>query len=228
MCGDRNPTVEPGSPDRAAMESIAPSTLKIEEFQRLTNVSRETLGRLAAYLRLLEHWQRRINLVGGQSLADSWRRHFLDSVQLLPLLPEGARSIVDLGSGAGFPGLVLGILGVPKVHLVESDGRKCEFLREAARETGVSAVIHSGRIANLAPWPADAVTVRALAPLSSLLSLALPFLDLGAVGLFLKGKGVFEELTEAEKSWKMAIERFPSQSDPDGVILRLGDVRRVE
>ncbi len=210
------------------MGSTAPSALKIKEFQRLTNVSRETFRRLEVYLRLLERWQRRINLVGAQSLADPWRRHFLDSAQLLPLLPEGARSIVDLGSGAGFPGLVLGILGVPEVHLVESDGRKCEFLREAARETGVSVVIHSGRIEDLTPWPADVVTARALAPLSFLLSLALPFLDLGAVGLFLKGKGFFEELTEAEKSWKMTIEQFPSQSDPDGAILRLGNVRRVE
>ncbi|MGB1548687.1 MAG: 16S rRNA (guanine(527)-N(7))-methyltransferase RsmG, partial [Alphaproteobacteria bacterium] len=163
----------------------------------------------------------------NRSLADPWRRHFLDSAQLFPLLPKDTRSLVDLGSGAGFPGLVLGVLGVPEVHLVESDGRKCAFLREVARETGVSATIHIGRIEDLSPWPADVVTARALAPLDSLLSLALPFLDLGAAGLFLKGKSVFEELTEAKKSWKMAIKQFPSQSDPDGVILRLGNVQRV-
>ncbi|MCE2509540.1 MAG: 16S rRNA (guanine(527)-N(7))-methyltransferase RsmG [Alphaproteobacteria bacterium] len=199
----------------------------MEEFQSLTNVSRETCDRLAAYLRLLERWQQRINLVGAGSLADPWRRHFLDSAQLLPLLPKAACSLVDLGSGAGFPGLVLGILGVPEIHLVESDGRKGAFLQEAARETGVSAVVHADRIENLTPFPADVVTARALAPLDSLLSLALPFLDSGATGLFLKGRGVFEELTVAEKSWKMAIEQFPSQSDPDGVILRLGNLRRV-
>lgn len=222
-----NPAAEAASPDAAAVGTSPQPTLKIEEFQLVTSVSRETLARLKVYLGLLERWQKRINLVGNRSLADPWRRHFLDSAQLFPLLPKDTRSLVDLGSGAGFPGLVLGVLGVPEVHLVESDGRKCAFLREVARETGVSATIHTGRIEDLSPWPADVVTARALAPLDSLLSLALPFLDLGAAGLFLKGKSVFEELTEAKKSWKMAIKQFPSQSDPDGVILRLGNVQRV-
>lgn len=222
-----NPAAEAASPDAAAVGTSPPPPLKIEEFQLVTSVSRETLARLKVYLGLLERWQKRINLVGNRSLADPWRRHFLDSAQLFPLLPKDTRSLVDLGSGAGFPGLVLGVLGVPEVHLVESDGRKCAFLREVARETGVSATIHIGRIEDLSPWPADVVTARALAPLDSLLSLALPFLDLGAAGLFLKGKSVFEELTEAKKSWKMAIKQFPSQSDPDGVILRLGNVQRV-
>jgi len=185
------------------------------------------MARLETYLRLLERWQKSINLVGGRSLADSWRRHFLDSAQLLPLLPKGTQSLVDLGSGAGFPGLVLGILGVPQVYLVESDSRKCAFLREAARETGVSVEIHTARIENLTPWPVDVVVSRALAPLSRLLLLAHPFLDLGAEGLFLKGKAAFEELTEAEKSWKMAVETISSESDPDGVILRLGDVQHA-
>lgn len=222
-----NPAAEAASPDAAAVGTSPQPTLKIKEFQLVTSVSRETLARLKVYLGLLERWQKRINLVGNRSLADPWRRHFLDSAQLFPLLPKDTRSLVDLGSGAGFPGLVLGVLGVPEVHLVESDGRKCAFLREVARETGVSATIHIGRIEDLSPWPADVVTARALAPLDSLLSLALPFLDLGAAGLFLKGKSVFEELTEAKKSWKMAIKQFPSQSDPDGVILRLGNVQRV-
>ncbi|PCJ60715.1 MAG: 16S rRNA (guanine(527)-N(7))-methyltransferase RsmG [Rhodospirillaceae bacterium] len=212
------------------MDSPAPSPplpLKPAEFQALTNVSRETFARLATYLQLLTRWQKSINLVGGRSLADPWRRHFLDSAQLLPLLPEGAQSLVDLGSGAGFPGLVLGILGVPQVHLVESDARKCAFLREAARETGVSVEIHNARIENLTPWRVDVVVSRALAPLSRLLLLAHPFLGLGAEGLFLKGKAAFEELTEAEKSWKMAVETISSKSDPDGVILRLGDVQHA-
>lgn len=201
--------------------------LKPAEFQAATNVSRETMARLETYLRLLERWQNSINLVGGRSLADPWRRHFLDSAQLLPLLPGGAQSLVDLGSGAGFPGLVLGVLGVQRVHLVESDSRKCAFLREAARETGVSVEIHNARIENLTPWPVDVVVSRALAPLSRLLLLACPFLDFGAEGLFLKGKAAFEELTEAEKSWKMTVETISSQSDPNGVIFRLGDVQHA-
>ena len=220
--------IEAESLDPRIMVSTAPPKIKNKEFQILNNVSRETIERLETYLRLLKRWQRRINLVSAQSLTDPWRRHFLDSAQLIPVLPSVTRSVVDLGSGAGFPGLVLGILGVENVHLVESDGRKCEFLKEVIRETGVSVVIHSCRIESLVPWPADVVMARALAPLTSLLSMALPFLDLGAAGLFLKGKDVLEELTEAEKSWKMTIERFPSQSDPNGAILRLRDVKRVE
>lgn len=195
--------------------------LKMAEFQALTNVSRETLARLETYLQLLARWQKRINLVGGRSLADPWRRHFLDSAQLFPLLPPDTGSLVDLGSGAGFPGLVLGALGVKNVHLIESDVRKCAFLREAAREMGISVEIHTARIENLTPWPVDVVTSRALAPLPRLLSLAFPFLELGAEALFLKGRAGFEELTEAEKSWKMLYEAIPSQSDPDGVIFHL-------
>ncbi len=208
------------------MGSQAPLT--IQEFQRLSNVSRETCDRLAVYLALLSRWQKRINLVGGRSLEDGWRRHFLDSAQLWPHLPRGATSLVDLGSGAGFPGLVLGIMGVAEVHLIESDSRKCAFLREAARETGTAVTIHTARIEDLTPWPVDIVTARALAPLDRLLPMAYPFLDLGAEGLFLKGKGVFEELTAAEKSWMMTIATFSSQSDPDGVILHVKNVHPAE
>lgn len=231
MCGGnlRIPNrIRRSSRDRQVMAKASVKPLNINEFQNVTSVSRETLGRLEAYLRLLEHWQKRLNLVGEASLQDPWRRHFLDSAQLLPLLPKNTRIVVDMGSGAGFPGLVLGVLGVPEVHLIESDAKKAAFLGEAARVTGVSAHIHRCRIAALAPFPADAVTARALAPLSRLLGEALPFLDLGAVGLFPKGRRVSEELTEAEKSWKMTIERFPSQSDRESVILRIRDVHRAK
>src|SRR5918912_3476535 len=110
-----------------------------EGFAELVPVSRETLDRLAAYLDLLRRWQRTINLVGAATLDDPWRRHLLDSAQLLRFLPEGVRRLVDLGSGAGLPGLALAILGVPEVHLIESDRRKAAFLREAARATGAAA-----------------------------------------------------------------------------------------
>src|SRR5437588_12718613 len=105
------------------------------EFAAATGVSRETLARLDAYAELLRQWSPRINLVAASTLDDLWRRHVLDSAQLFPLLPPGAHSLIDLGSGAGFPGLVLAILGVPAVELIESDARKCAFLREAARGT---------------------------------------------------------------------------------------------
>ena len=102
--------------------------LTAEDFRRLTGVSRETLARLERHAALLTKWQKRINLVGRESLRDLWRRHMLDSAQLVPLLPERTRSVADIGSGAGFPGLVLAIMGVPEVHLIEADARKCAFL----------------------------------------------------------------------------------------------------
>jgi 16S rRNA (guanine527-N7)-methyltransferase len=199
----------------------------------LPGVSRETLERLEAYAALLTKWQARINLVGPATLPELWRRHMLDSAQLFGLLPPGTRVVVDLGSGAGFPGLVLAALGVPEVHLIESDSRKCAFLREAARVMGVAATIHNRRIEQVPPFAADVVTARALAPLSVLLGYAFPFLqaavDKGDSGecLFLKGRAAPEELTLASKEWKMAIERVASLSDPDGLILRISEVARV-
>lgn len=198
----------------------------------LLSVSRETAQRLEAYAALLRKWQERINLVSTATLADLWRRHMLDSGQLFRHLPPATRVVVDLGSGAGFPGLVLAAMGVPEIHLVESDGRKCAFLREAARVMGVAATIHAARIEKLAPFSADVVTSRALAPLSELLHYAEPFLS--AAGndvktrecLFLKGRMAQDELTAAAKEWNMAIERLPSLSDPDGLILRLSEVTR--
>lgn len=205
-----------------------------EEFQAASNVSRETMDRLKLYVALLEKWNRRINLVAKDSLADLWRRHVLDSAQLLPLLPPGPagrpRQLVDLGSGAGFPGLVLAILGAGETHLIESDGRKAAFLREAGRETGTAVTIHNHRIEAVAPFPVEVVTARACAPLPRLLGYAAPFLaapgaapggKTSGIGLFLKGRNVDQELTEARERWNMQIERLPSRTDPAAVILRL-------
>jgi 16S rRNA (guanine527-N7)-methyltransferase len=197
-----------------------------EGFARLCPVSRETLARLTAYAELLCRWSGHINLVGRGTLEDPWRRHFLDSAQLYPLLPAGTRSLIDLGSGAGFPGLVLAILGVEGVALADSDSRKCAFLREAARAAGAKVAIHAGRIEDLPPRPFDIVTARALAPLDRLLGLAEPFLAPGTRCLFLKGERAAEELTRARKGWKMAAAVHPSRSDPRGVILELQQVAR--
>jgi 16S rRNA (guanine527-N7)-methyltransferase len=197
------------------------------DFQRATDVSRETLARLQIYADLLGRWQRSINLVGRGTVTDIWRRHFLDSAQLLDLAPVSARVWVDLGTGAGFPGLVLAILGAPEMHLVESDGRKCAFLGEVARATDTNVRIHHGRVEGMSAFTADVITARAVAPLAALLALSAHFVGDKTVGLFLKGQDVENELTEASKSWSIAAERVVSRSDPRGTILRVKGFRRV-
>jgi 16S rRNA (guanine527-N7)-methyltransferase len=196
-------------------------------FARQIDVSRETLDRLTLHLELLARWQPAINLVGPATLADPWRRHVLDSAQLLAHLPAGAGSLVDLGSGAGFPGLVLAILGVPNVTLIESDRRKAQFLREVARETGTAVTIHAERAERLPARPAAVVTARALAPLPRLLPLAERFLAADGICLLLKGAAVGDELTAAANSWHMAAETFPSLSAPAGIVLKLRGIARA-
>jgi len=205
-----------------------------ESFQNATGVSRETLARLERYADLLIRWTKAVNLVSRDTLHDLWRRHMLDSAQLLPLLPEVAedrrRVVLDLGSGAGFPGMVLSVLGAGDVHLVESNQRKVMFLREVAREVGSDAHIHGLRVDQLPRFPVDAVTARAFAPLDKLLNAAAAFLDPAeavnshapARGVFLKGRRVEEELTAAHKAWQMKVKKVPSRTDPSGTILLIG------
>jgi 16S rRNA (guanine527-N7)-methyltransferase len=197
-----------------------------EGFGRIFPVSRETLARLEAYAALLSQWSARINLVSRDTIADLWRRHILDSAQLLPLVPPATENLVDLGSGAGFPGLVLAILGVPNVELIEADSRKVAFLREAARITVAPVTLQPRRIEQIAPHAADVVTARACAPLDRLLDLAEPFLAPHTHCLFLKGERYQEELTQARKGWTMTVSVEQSLSDRRGVILRLQQVAR--
>lgn len=197
-----------------------------EQFQARTGVSRETMDRLMAYAGLLEKWQPKINLVGPRTLPEMWARHFLDSAQLFPLLPEGTRTLVDFGSGAGFPALVLAAMGVPDVHCIESDQRKGTFLREVARVAAIPVTIHTARIDAVAAFPADVVTARALAPLSQLLDFATPFLTPSTLCLFPKGQNVEAELTEAHQIWNMQVTRHPSQTDAGATILAIHEVRR--
>ena len=193
-----------------------------EMFRAETGVSRETLERLIRYAEALERWQARMNLVGRGTLGDLWRRHMLDSSQLLPLIPPAARRLIDLGSGAGFPGLVLAILGVPEVHLVEADARKCAFLGEAARLAGAANVtVHNRRIEAMPAEPFAVVTARALAPLPDLLKLARRFAGPGTVYLFLRGRGVDEELIRTPETATMHLERITSRTDPGAAILKL-------
>ena len=149
--------------------------LSREAFGEQLGVSRETLELLTVHLDLLRRWQPAINLVGAATLADPWRRHFLDSAQLARHLPGAAANLADLGSGAGFPGMVLALLGVSGVHLIEADRRKAQFLREVARATGARVGIHAERIERMQGWPADVITARALAPLPRLLELTQRF-----------------------------------------------------
>ena len=206
---------------------MAGPALSREAFAERIDVSRETLERLTLYLELLGRWQRAINLVGPATLADPWRRHVLDSAQLLAHLPAPASPLVDLGSGAGFPGMVLALLGVRGVALIEADRRKAQFLREVARATGTSVGVHDERLERLTGWPAAVVTARALAPLPRLLALAEPFLTADSVCLFLKGATLGREMIDAGKSWHMVPEMFPSLSAPTGIVLKLQGVGRA-
>lgn len=212
-------------------ETSAMTPLSPQEFQRITGVSDHVLARLQSYAELLAKWQQKINLVGGATIADLWRRHMLDSAQLYPLSPAAA-VIVDLGSGAGFPGLVLAAMadqqGDAHVHLIESDARKCAFLAEAARVMDVMSgiTVYNDRIRAARPLAADVVTARALAPLDDLLGYAQPFLKPSTICLFPKGKTADDELTVAAKNWTMAVTEIPSLSDPSGTILKLEAVAR--
>ncbi|MBA4791317.1 MAG: 16S rRNA (guanine(527)-N(7))-methyltransferase RsmG [Rhizobiales bacterium] len=190
------------------------------------HVSRETMARLDTIADLLTHWQKTINLVAPATLPHLWTRHIDDSLQLLELVPQTSLHWVDLGSGGGFPGLVVAAALVERegsqVHLVESDTRKAAFLREAARKAGLPVRVHPQRIEQAAPALAagtQVVSARALAPLPKLLDLAAPFLAEGALGIFPKGKDAESELTAARKGWTLDAELRPSRSDPDARIL---------
>ncbi|EDP62890.1 phosphoenolpyruvate carboxykinase [alpha proteobacterium BAL199] len=183
--------------------------------------------RLAAYVALLVKWQARINLVAPASLPDVWSRHVLDSGQLARHMDGKPGPVLDLGSGAGFPGLVLAILGRGDITLVEADRRKVAFLQEAARVTDTNVAIECCRIEALRPIRAGIVTARALASVSELLHYARPYVDKSTVYLFLKGERVDVELTTAQEHWNMRIDKAPSLSDSRGVVLRLEGVTDV-
>lgn len=201
--------------------------LSAAEFQVLSGCSETQLARLAAYLDLLVHWQRRINLVGASTLTDPWRRHILDSQQLASLLPVGQPAITDLGSGAGFPGLVIAILTPARVTLVEADQRKAAFLAAAARVSETNIAIACQRMETLAAASADVVTARACAPLPRLLPVIARILRPNGIALLPKGQTGQVELTQTEKHWKMRGSMIPSRSDTGGVILQLQDIQAL-
>lgn len=192
---------------------------------KLIHVSRETEARLDRFADLLIHWQTSINLVAPSTLPNLWTRHIADSAQLL-MLVESPKLWVDLGSGGGFPGMIIAssLAEHPDamVHLVESNQKKAAFLREAIRVTGAPAQVHAMRIeaftAEFLQSP-DVVSARALAPLPELLGLAYPLLKTGAIGLFPKGQDVGAELTEAAKYWRFEYDLVPSLTNPDSQIV---------
>lgn len=202
------------------------------DFARRFDVSRETMARLEIYAALLRKWNPRINLVSAASLPDLWYRHFADSAQLLALCPPVARLWVDIGSGAGFPGLVVAILArdtLPdlRVRLVESDQRKCVFLRQVATEAAVPVTVLPARIEALEPQAADVLSARALAPLGALLGYAEIHLAPHGTGLFPKGRSVHKEIAEAEGAWRFSYRIHPSITDPDAAVVETGAPERV-
>jgi 16S rRNA (guanine527-N7)-methyltransferase len=196
-----------------------------EEFAARTGVSRETLSRLKAYADLLADWNARHNLVAKSTLPDIWHRHLWDSAQLAPLIPETAHTLADLGSGAGFPGLVLAAMRPElKVTLHEATTKKCAFLQAAADRMGLKVETRNARLEDLPPQAFDAVTARALAPLPQLLDYAHRFTGPNTVCLFLKGQNVGSELTEASKYRNMKASRVPSQTDPSAAIVMVREL----
>jgi 16S rRNA (guanine527-N7)-methyltransferase len=200
----------------------------------ITPISRETEQRLDAYVALVLQWQKTTNLIASSTIAEIWTRHVADSLQLLDLAPD-AKIWIDFGSGGGFPGIPIAcaLAQTPgaQIHVVESNGKKAAFLREAVRATGAPVTVHAERIENFGESfkdRADVVTARALAPLKLLCDQAFPLIVKGAIGVFLKGQDVEVELTETAKYWTIQPDLVASRTSPDGriVVVRRLDRRR--
>jgi 16S rRNA (guanine527-N7)-methyltransferase len=207
-----------------------PSDIVLQQVEALS-VSRESWERVIGFVDLLLTWQQRINLISPASIPHIWERHVMDSLQLLPLMPAHCTAIADLGSGSGFPALPLAITSGRMFHLYESNHKKAAFLREALRVTASTGEVHAERLEGVVPtegYPTiQLVTARALAPLSELLTLAGPFLENGAQALFLKGQDVDQELTDAQKYWRIQSTKHVSLTDSQGIILHVQEVSRV-
>lgn len=202
----------------------------VKEFARDVDVSRETCERLEKYADLLRHWNPRINLVSRESINDLWRRHLVDSAQLHDVTPSYDGALIDVGSGAGFPGMVLAIMGLPNVHLIDSNLRKCTFLREVARQTNCDVTVHNIRLGegnSTHDLPkAEIITARAVTQLVNLLDIVSTLVYDRTYCMFHKGSRVDAELKIARGKWQFDLERFVSKSDPSGAILKLSHMRR--
>lgn len=197
-----------------------------EEFFVQAPIHPESLDDYRSWETLLRKWNARINLVAPKSLPDFWNRHALDSAQILPLIPEAAQTLVDFGSGAGFPGIALAIqakhAGLNQtIHLIESAGKKASFLKTVSRETHLPTVVHGDRIEALPGLNADIITARAFAPLDRLLPLAALHLKRGGKIILLKGLAVDEEVARAQEGWDIDLTQTQSLTDVGGSILTI-------
>ena len=196
---------------------------------RLTGVSRETFQKISAYLELLSQWRERINLIGPGEGRHLWRRHVLDSLQLLQYISSEDKSVADLGSGAGFPGLILACALAQRpgasVTLVEKSPRKSEFLRAAGKELGLPVRVLTIRLEDAPGTLFDVVTARALAPLPKLLGFAASWLKPSGKALLMKGKDTAAELAEAQEAWTFDLSTLDSLSSPEGRVLKVSSLR---
>ncbi len=195
----------------------------------IPDVSRETEDRLRQYQALLLKWQKAVNLVSPSTLDQAWERHFLDSLQLIPLIPQNTKSILDMGSGAGFPGLAIAMARPDlAVTLIESDSKKCSFLKTVSRETGIAVHIINERIEAVVPVVIDLITARALTSLQDLLSFSLPYAQLNneVVMLFPKGKKADDEIKQAESQFSFKVKIHPSHTDQEGRILKISHLSK--
>ena len=192
---------------------------------RHVSVSRETFDKLAIYYDLLLKWQSKVNLISPDTITSAWHRHFLDALQIFPLI-DTEKKIVDLGSGGGFPGMVIAIAGAKNMHLVESDTKKILFLREVARLTNTTVSLHHGRIEETLTTHADIITSRACSALDTLLSLASGYVSHETICLFHKGKNFAKEIEDAKLHWHFDCDVIPSVTDSQSAILRLTSIRK--
>ncbi|MEM1371360.1 MAG: 16S rRNA (guanine(527)-N(7))-methyltransferase RsmG [Pseudomonadota bacterium] len=219
-------------------EVLHDADFDLNSLSQLLQISRETINSLTIYHETLKFWQRKINLVAPSTVDQAWHRHFLDSAQLVDALPDRPGHLIDLGSGAGFPGLVVGLLrrekfggcDAERLTLSEADQRKAAFLKEVCRKTGLVADIDVARITysgeNNSGVKADFVSARAFAPLPKLLALAVPFFSNDTIGVFPKGRGWADEVTAASDAWAFKLERKASETDREGQILVMTELVR--
>ena len=203
--------------------------MRLQSVTALPEISDDTLERFQIYQALVRKWTPKINLVSRRSLNDLWERHFRDSLQLFSIEPTRKGHWVDLGSGGGFPGMVLAIAAAElrpelRFSLVESDKRKAVFLRTVSRETSVPVAVISERIESVAAFGANIVSARALAPLPRLIEIAKPHMAVDGVGIFPKGIGHEAEIRDASEQWSFDAEGFTSRTDPNGVIYRISNI----
>jgi 16S rRNA (guanine527-N7)-methyltransferase len=204
------------------------SEIEKEEFLRLWISSRADAIKFQRYAELLIEWNQKFNLIAPSTLPHIWSRHFSDSAQLFSLIPKKDDLILtDLGSGAGFPGIVLSLMGIKNIHLIESTGKKANFLRAVIETLDLDATVHQCRIEEIKNFKADIITARALASLRELFTLAAPLLKKDGLCLFLKGQKAEEELTDSQKYWMFDCTATQSLSDPSGSVLAIRNLKNA-